>query len=346
MPSGVGYELIVAAALVAILVASVVVGRLRRSEPQQPTGEAPAPEGLPTGDPLGPNIRTIFERGEPSEERWRRLEASLIDAGAGSKAAKGVVSRVRGRFRLDLDPVALVADEVAAVFRDDPPFSIPARPSIVMVVGVSGSGKTTTIGKLAHRLVNQGRLVSLAASDTLRPAAVLEVAAWADRAGAELVQQEREADPGSVAHHAVETARARGSDVLIVDTPGRGAFKPLMDELARLRRVLEKAAGRVDEVLLILDAAAGADPISQARPFIDAVGVTGIALSKVDGTSSAAFPLAAREELGIPVKLVGTGESVEDLRAFDAGWFARILMNEEGPGAAAATRDSLRAAPE
>jgi fused signal recognition particle receptor len=198
-----------------------------------------------------------------------------------------------------------------------------------MVVGVNGSGKTTTIGKLASRLARDGKTVTLAGSDTFRAAASEQLDLWARRAGAHLVSQERGADPGSVAFDAVRSAEARGSNVLIVDTAGRLHTKqPLMDELKKVRRVLEKAAGRPpDETLLVLDATTGQNGIAQARAFTEAVEVTGVALTKLDGTAKGGVVLAVREQLGVPVKLVGVGEALEDLEPFRADAFADRLLD-------------------
>ena len=222
----------------------------------------------------------------------------------------------------------MLSREIAAAFDGDKPWSAPSgSPGVVMVVGVNGTGKTTTIGKLAHLLRRQGRSVSLAASDTFRAAAGEQLETWADRAGAQLVAQERGADPGAVAFDAVQAAKARGTDVLIVDTAGRlHTRQPLMEELSKVKRVLEKAAGRVDEVLLVLDATTGQNGIAQARAFTESVGVTGLVLAKMDGTARGGIVLAVRDELGVPVKLVGTGEGVEDLAPFDAESFARRLV--------------------
>ncbi|HSJ51516.1 MAG TPA: signal recognition particle-docking protein FtsY, partial [Actinomycetota bacterium] len=202
------------------------------------------------------------------------------------------------------------------------------RLAIVMVVGVNGSGKTTTIGKLAAGLRGQSKRVSIAASDTYRAAAAEQLDEWARRSGAHLVSQARGADPGSVAFDAVKSAMARGSDVLIVDTAGRLHTKqPLMDELAKVRRVLEKAAGHPpDETLLVLDATTGQNGIAQARAFTEAVRVTGVALTKLDGTAKGGVVLAVREQLGVPVKLIGTGERLEDLESFEPRAFADRLL--------------------
>jgi fused signal recognition particle receptor len=199
-----------------------------------------------------------------------------------------------------------------------------------MVVGVNGAGKTTTIGKLAARLARDGKQVSLAGSDTFRAAASEQLDVWAQRSGAHLVSQSRGADPGSVAFDAVKAAESRGSNVLIVDTAGRLHTKePLMEELKKVRRVIEKAAGHPpDETLLVLDATTGQNGIAQARAFTEAVEVTGVALTKLDGTAKGGVVLAVREELGVPVKLVGTGETLEALEPFEPKAFADRLLGD------------------
>jgi fused signal recognition particle receptor len=198
-----------------------------------------------------------------------------------------------------------------------------------MVVGVNGTGKTTTIGKIAARLQAQGRSVGMAASDTFRAAAGEQLGVWAERTGASLVAQERGADPGAVAFDAVKAAEARGVDVLIVDTAGRLHTRtPLMEELKKVRRVIEKAAGRApDDVLLVVDATTGQNGIRQAESFTEAVDVSGVVLTKLDGTARGGIVVAVRTELGIPVVLVGTGEGANDLAPFDPTAFARGLVS-------------------
>jgi len=227
-----------------------------------------------------------------------------------------------------MDPAEVLADQMAGSFDGDPPWTAPlGRPGVVMVVGVNGAGKTTTIGKLAALLRSQGKSVSLAASDTFRAAAGEQLGIWAERTGAHMVGQERGADPGAVAYDAVRAAQARGTDVLIVDTAGRLHTKqPLMEELAKVKRVLEKVAGRVEEVLLVLDATTGQNGIAQARAFTDAVGVTGVVLAQLDGTARGGIVVTVREELGVPVKLVGVGEGPDDLIPFEPRSFARGLV--------------------
>jgi fused signal recognition particle receptor len=305
-----------------IVVGAVILARRdhRQLEPSLET--RPEPSGL------GQRIRALFGGGLTTEETWRGLEEALIKADVGPVASSVIVARVRGSFVASRDPADVVAEEVASVFADDPAWSPPAgSPGIVMVVGVNGTGKTTTIGKLAALLKREGRSVSLAASDTFRAAAGEQLQTWAERAGAHLVGQARGADPGAVAFDAYQAAKARGSDVLIVDTAGRlHTRQPLIEELKKVKRVLEKAAGRVDEVLLVLDATTGQNGIAQARVFTQAVAVTGVVLSKMDGTARGGIVVAVRQELGVPVKLVGTGEKLGDLAPFDAQAFARGLV--------------------
>lgn len=347
MSDGIPGELLVAVGLLLLLAGFVgAAWRRRRSRPPEP-GQAPARRAAPTasveGRPraeaiaprkklrlregLGGRLRTLFPGGRATEEDWRGLEEALVRADAGTRSAREIVRRVRERYRPGTDPVDLVADEVARTFEGDGPMRLPGGLAVVVVVGVNGTGKTTTIGKLAHRLRRDGRRVALAQSDTFRAGAGAQLGEWARRAGADMVAQVRGADPGAVAHDAVQAARARGHDVLIVDTAGRLHTKrPLMDELKKVRRVLERAAGRVDEVLLVVDATTGQNGIVQARRFLEEVGVTGIALTKLDGTARGGVVLAIREELGVPVRLVGTGESIEDLEDFDPVAFARALV--------------------
>ena len=203
------------------------------------------------------------------------------------------------------------------------------RPSIVLVVGVNGTGKTTTIGKLAQRLRQHGHSVVLGAADTFRAAAEEQLEIWADRAGAAFVGGERGADPASVAYDAIETATRDGRDVVIVDTAGRLHTQAnLMEELAKVRRVIAgKLEGAPHETLLVVDATTGQNGLQQARLFGDAVGVTGVALTKLDGSAKGGIAVAIAYELGLQVKLIGVGESLDDLRPFDPSDFARALVS-------------------
>jgi fused signal recognition particle receptor len=203
------------------------------------------------------------------------------------------------------------------------------RPSVILVVGVNGTGKTTTIGKLAHHLTEHGRSVLVAAADTFRAAAEEQLEIWADRAGADFVGSARGGDPAAVAYDAIEAATARERDVAIVDTAGRLHTQAnLMEELAKVRRVIE---GRLDgaphETLLVIDATTGQNGVRQAQQFSEAVQVTGVALTKLDGSAKGGVALAIAHELGLPVKLIGVGEGIEDLRPFDPESFARALLS-------------------
>jgi fused signal recognition particle receptor len=321
MPSGVGLELILVFVLLALLAVAVVIGRRLRERPI-PAEPRRGREGL------ADRVRKLAGKDRLSDEDWRWLEEGLVRVDAGAKAAAEIVTRARERYEPGQDPRGVLAAEVTGIFEGDPGFALPVGLGIVLVVGVNGSGKTTTIGKLAHRLAAEGRSVAVANSDTFRAAAAEQVAEWARRAGADLVAQERGADPGAVAFDAVEAARARSRDVLIVDTAGRVHSKqPLMDELAKVKRVMEKAAGRApDEVLLVIDATTGQNGLAQARAFAEAVGVTGVVLTKMDGTARGGIVLSVREDLGLPVKFVATGEKLEDLHPFDPRSFADALV--------------------
>jgi fused signal recognition particle receptor len=299
--------------------------------PAPPPAAEPEKRAAPTG--LAARIRALFPGGGATEETWKGLEEALIRADVGPRAAADVVARVRDRYQPSMDPTDVVVDAIAGEFAGDPPWEVPpgpdGAPSIVMVVGVNGTGKTTTIGKIAARLRTEGRSVGMAASDTFRAAAGEQLEVWAGRTGATVVSQERGADPGAVAFDAVKAAEARHVDVLIVDTAGRLHTRtPLMEELKKVRRVIEKAAGRPpDEVLLVVDATTGQNGIRQAESFTEAVDVSGVVLTKLDGTARGGIVLAVRTELGLPVVLVGTGEGANDLAPFDPVAFARGLVS-------------------
>jgi fused signal recognition particle receptor len=324
-------ELALAAAALVVVLGILAVGTVlvrRRGAAARPRpGPSPAPPAR--GASLAARVRSILPGAHAGEEDWSRLEELLLRADVGPRTARRIVEDVRARFGEGGDAVALLREELVSLLQGDSSLNLPdGRLAVVLVVGVNGSGKTTTIGKLAASLSRRGRRVSLANSDTFRAAASEQLDAWARRAGVPLVSQERGADPGAVAFDAVQAARARGTDVLIVDTAGRlHTARPLMDELRKVRRVLEKANGRVpDEVLLVMDATTGQNGIAQAEAFAEAVEVSGVALTKLDGTARGGVLLAVRERLGVPVKLVGVGERLDDLEPFDPQVFAdRIL---------------------
>lgn len=268
------------------------------------------------------------------EATWDDLEAALIQADVGVELAQRVVADLRTQARerrlTEADEVrGLLADELVSLFEADRERALAFAaegPSVWLVVGVNGTGKTTTIGKLAADLTHRGRSVALAAADTFRAAADEQLGVWAERARAELVKHQPGADPGAVAYDAYQHARARGIDVLLVDTAGRLHTKvPLMDELGKVRRVIEKE-GKVHEALLVIDATAGQNGLVQAKEFAAAAGVTGVVLSKLDGTAKGGIAVAIEDELGIPIKLIGVGEQLEDLEPFDPKSFVDALL--------------------
>jgi fused signal recognition particle receptor len=286
-----------------------------------------------TRNVLATSVADLFGRGV-SDEAWDGLEEALIGADVGVTAATEIVEQVRRRTREEGATTreaveALLADELRAILTDADR-SLHRRDhglSVWLVTGVNGTGKTTTIGKLAAVEQRAGRRVVLAAADTFRAAAAEQLGVWAQRTGASLVRKEEGADPASVAFEGVDAAERAQADLLVVDTAGRLHNKrELMDELGKVRRVLDKRAGGIDEVLLVLDATTGQNGIAQARAFLDAVDVTGIALTKLDGSSKGGIVVAVQRELGLPVKLVGLGEAVDDLAVFDPALFVDGLL--------------------
>jgi fused signal recognition particle receptor len=261
------------------------------------------------------------------EEAWERLEESLIMADVGVPATAELVQRLETRGA-DGDLGPALAEELERLLGDPGTLAVQARPSVVLVVGVNGTGKTTTIGKLASVIREHGHSVVLAAADTFRAAAEEQLEIWAERAGADFVGSSHGGDPAAVAYDAIEAARARGRDVVIVDTAGRLHTQTnLMEELAKVRRVIEqRLPGAPHEILLVVDATTGQNGLQQARLFRDTVGVTGVALTKLDGSAKGGVAVAIAHDLGLPVKLVGVGETLDDLRPFDPHDFARALV--------------------
>jgi fused signal recognition particle receptor len=261
------------------------------------------------------------------ESSWERLEEALIAADVGVPATAELVRRLEARGDA-ADLAEGLTEEVASMLGVPGVLEVKARPSVLLVVGVNGTGKTTTIGKLAERLREHGRSVILAAADTFRAAAEEQLEVWAERSGADFVGSERGGDPAAVAYDAIEAAEARGRDVVIVDTAGRLHTQTnLMEELAKIRRVVERRLeGAPHETLLVVDATTGQNGIQQAQLFRDAVDVTGVALTKLDGSAKGGVAVAIAHELGLPVKLVGVGEGLDDLRPFDPQAFARALV--------------------
>jgi fused signal recognition particle receptor len=279
---------------------------------------------------------SLFERID--DETWERLEEALILADAGAPTTAKVVERLEheveaGNVSADGEAVRTrlieLLAEVAATARA--PIDLSGEPAVLLMVGVNGTGKTTTIGKIAWHLSKEfGLSVVLGAADTYRAAAAEQLAEWADRAGAELVRSAEGGDPGAVAFDAIAAARARGADVVIIDTAGRLHTQTnLMDELAKVRRVIAKQLpGAPHETLLSIDATTGQNGLRQAQLFAEAAEVDGVVLTKLDGTAKGGIVLAIAAELEIPVKLIGTGEQLEDLRPFDPTDFANALLSE------------------
>jgi fused signal recognition particle receptor len=271
-------------------------------------------------------------------ETWELLEEALILADVGAPTTAAVVERLEHEVEsgaVPADGVAVrdrlieILAEVASTGRA--PIDLSGEPAVLMMVGVNGTGKTTTIGKVAWHLSKEmGLSVVLAAADTYRAAAAEQLETWAERAGAELVRGEEGSDPGAVAYDAINAARARGADVVIVDTAGRLHTEGnLMEELAKVGRVIGKQIpGAPHETLISIDATTGQNGLRQAKIFSEAVAVDGVVLTKLDGTAKGGITLAIADELGIPVKLIGTGETLEDLSPFDPSDFARALLAE------------------
>jgi fused signal recognition particle receptor len=257
------------------------------------------------------------------------IEAALLGADIGTGMATRLVRRIAADP--ERSPREVLADEIATILAGatrDPNGATAAKPNVIMVVGVNGVGKTTTIGKLAARYVAAGKAVSVVAADTFRAAAIEQLAVWAERRGATLIRQQHGADPGAVVYDGIRAAIARGADVVIVDTAGRLHTKSnLMDELRKVRRVIgRELPGAPHETLLVLDAVTGQNGLAQARAFLQALEVDGIVLTKLDGTAKGGIVIAIAGELGIPIRYVGLGEAVEDLRDFDPGEFVAALF--------------------
>lgn len=271
------------------------------------------------------------------EELFEELEEALIQADCGLPTSIFLVDQLRERARSERiteseELKSVLVEEITALLeRNAAPLKTPEeKPYVIMVVGVNGAGKTTTIGKLAYRFKQEKAKVLLAAGDTFRAGAIEQLTVWANRIGVELVSHAAGSDPAAVAYDAVNAAKARGSDVLVLDTAGRLQTKVnLMNELAKVHRVVQRELGRdLDEILLVVDATTGQNALSQAKMFQEAVPLSGIALTKLDGTAKGGIVLALANELNLAVKLVGVGEQYEDLQDFDASAFAKALFGQ------------------
>ena len=287
-----------------------------------------------TRQALGAELQaTVFQ--SLDDEAFERLEEALIYADVGAPTTAAIVERLEreaeeGSLADGEDLTRRLRELLAETARlEGDTIALTEHPTVILVVGVNGSGKTTTIGKMAWHLQQElGRSVLLAAGDTFRAAAAEQLTLWAERAGCEIVRGEEGSDPGAVAFDAIEAARARGRDVVLIDTAGRlHTQQHLMEELRKVRKVIERQEpGAPHETLLTIDATTGQNGLRQALLFREAVDVTGIALTKLDGTAKGGIALAIAQELGVPVKLIGIGEALEDLRPFDPDDFARAII--------------------
>ncbi|MEU8849930.1 signal recognition particle-docking protein FtsY [Streptomyces sp. NPDC048384] len=287
---------------------------------------------------LGKGLLTLLSREHLDEDTWEEIEDTLLTADVGVQPTQELVEGLRERVKvlgtrtpvelrtlLREELLKLVGTDMDRVVKTEPEAS---KPGIVMVVGVNGTGKTTTTGKLARVLVADGRSVVLGAADTFRAAAADQLQTWGERVGAYTVRGPEGGDPASVAFDAVKEGKEMGSDVVLIDTAGRLHTKTgLMDELGKVKRVVEKHAP-LDEVLLVLDATTGQNGLVQARVFAEVVDITGIVLTKLDGTAKGGIVIAVQRELGVPVKLVGLGEGADDLAPFEPEAFVDALIGE------------------
>ena len=269
------------------------------------------------------------------EDFFDELEESLIMADVGAVTSARICENLRKKVKEEglSDPTAVkgaLKEIIAQMLAGDEALNISTKPSIILVIGVNGVGKTTTIGKLAHNLHEDGKKVLLAAADTFRAAAIDQLQIWADRAGVDLVKHGEGSDPAAVVFDAINAGKARGCDVVICDTAGRlHNKKNLMDELSKIARVIDREApGSAKEVLLVLDATTGQNALNQAKLFQEAAGLTGIILTKLDGTARGGVVIGIKEELNIPIKYIGVGEQIDDLRPFDSKEFVEALFED------------------
>ena len=337
-------EVLTVAAGAAAAAAGVALGLRARRRAAAPAAPAPAaPAGVRLRDGLRATRQKLAQqlgavlRRTPDDTAGALADVTdaLVAADVGVRTAEELVGRLRRRIDASADPAPLVRalrDELVAELDAGPAVVPTTRPWVVLVTGVNGVGKTTTIGKLAALHAAAGRRVLLVAADTFRAAAIDQLAVWAERVGAEIVRQGPGASAAAVAFDGMKAARARDVDVVLVDTAGRLHTRDnLMEELAKMRRVIAREVpGAPHETLLVLDATTGQNAVAQARGFAEAVGVTGVVLTKLDGTARGGVALAVRREIGAPLRYVGIGEGVADIRPFVAGEFVDALLEDAG----------------
>lgn len=300
-----------------------------RKRPASPSTESLGDRLSKTRSLLGTRLRDAF--GSTESDLYERLEEALIAADLGVATSTGIVERVRATNpeTPDAARTALRSELLATLEGKDRSIRLVNSPAVIVVVGVNGVGKTTTIAKLAARLREAGTDSILGAADTFRAAADTQLRTWADRVGVEIITAASGSDPASVAHDAYRAAKNRKKGAVIVDTAGRLHSKTnLMAELTKIVRILEREAGSIDEVLLVLDATTGQNGLAQTKQFTDAVGVTGIVLTKMDGTAKGGIAIGVEQELGVPVKFIGVGEGVDDLVRFEPAAFVDALLAE------------------
>jgi len=330
--------LLAIAIVLLLLVGALVLIRSRRRDSSKAAGGVESPkrsaENLrqrlsKSRSAISLSLAGVFGSGQLSDEQWEELEDALITADVGPSAASEIVDNVRALRPTDGAEAreGLISELEAALGDRDRSLHLDGSPAVVLVVGVNGTGKTTSIAKIANGLVEQDQTVVLGAADTFRAAADAQLREWGSRVGVPVISGAEGADPASVAHDAVTTARTDGADVVIVDTAGRlHSKKNLMDELGKVVRVLEREASGIGETLLVLDGTTGQNGIAQAKEFSDAVGVTGVVLTKLDGTSRGGIAIAVERELEIPVKFIGVGEGMHDLIPFVPEDFVEALL--------------------
>lgn len=267
------------------------------------------------------------------EELFEQLEETMIMSDMGVETSVEICEQLRKKIKEEgiTDPsliMGLIQDIVAEMMGDDIELDMSSKPSVIMVIGVNGAGKTTTIGKMCHQFINDGKKVIVAAADTFRAAAIDQLQVWTDRSGADIVKHTEGSDPASVVFDGIAAAKARNCDVLICDTAGRlHNKKNLMDELAKMNRIIEREAPESSkEILLVLDATTGQNAVNQARLFKEVAPITGIVLTKLDGTAKGGIVISIKNELGIPVKLIGVGEKIDDLQPFNSRDFVKALF--------------------
>ena len=287
-----------------------------------------------TKESMMQKVERIFNSFRPvDEELFEELEETLIMSDVGVATSEEICSRLRKGVKergvADGEGVKELMKEIVADMMDgDSSLHISTKPSVILVIGVNGVGKTTTIGKLAANLKAEGKKVLLGAADTFRAAAIEQLQVWADRAGVEMIRQSEGSDPAAVVFDTIAAGKARGADVIICDTAGRlHNKKNLMDELSKISRVIHREAPEADlEVLLVLDATTGQNAVVQARTFREAAGLTGIILTKLDGTAKGGVVIAIKQELQIPIKYIGVGEKLDDLQPFEPREFVEALF--------------------